>query len=247
MPQFFTLGAFWTVMLSFLRFSVAFVPPARNQVLQVKGPAALHNVIQRDDSCTTTTLGSSSSSSSSHGGAKESFLRNLERKRAGEDVPRSVLDANLARLGSIPAHDSSTTAAVTTTVDNLESWRGRWRICHAPHIDTLGGLILTSFPNVEYNFRSSDGRMVSHSRYESKVFGSGWFNADGRVVPLKQQVKEEPRAGNGIGGVVRQKEQVVQVYTWLGSWHLKLKHQHSEKTTETMTTLVFSNRLRAAA
>lgn len=48
-------------------------------------------------------------------------------------------------------------------------------------IDALK-VILMNFPSVEYNFVSDDGRMVSHSRYESKVFGSGWFNADGRVV-----------------------------------------------------------------
>ena len=229
MPQSFTLGTFSTVVLSFLRFGVAFVPPAHNRGQQLTGPAVKYNnVIQRDDACATlgsrsssTSSTSASTSSTSHGGAKESFLRNLERKRAGEDIPSSVLDADLARLGSLPEHDLPTTAAAaaattTTTVDNLESWRGRWRICHAPHIDTLGGLILTSFPHVEYNFQSSDGRMISHSRYESKLFGSGWLNADGRVVPLKQQ-KKEPRAGGVVGDVVRQKaEEVVQVRVWLG-------------------------------
>ena len=231
MPQPSALGVCSIVVLSFLRFGVAFVPPAQNQALQLKVPAAVHNVIQRDDSSTITTLlqgtSSSASSSSSSGStststsstsntstsistsshdAKESFLRNLERKRAGEAIPSALLDADLARLWS----STTTPSTATTAVDDLESWKGKWRICHAPHIDTLGGLMLTKFPSVEYNFQSSDGRMVSHSRYESKVFGSGWFNADGRVVSLKQQQEIKPRADDS--SVVRRKdEEVVKV------------------------------------
>lgn len=33
--------------------------------------------------------------------------------------------------------------------------------------------------------------MVSHSRYESPLFGSGWLNADGRVVVVSQDDAEE--------------------------------------------------------
>lgn len=119
-------------------------------------------------------------------GAKESFLRNLERKIAGEDVPSSLLDSDLAILqsdSSLPA--DTNTSPSTTSVANVASWRGRWRICHAPHIETLGAVMLTRFPTVEYDFQSDDGRLVSHSRYESSIFGSGWFNADGRVVEVK--------------------------------------------------------------
>ncbi|CAM9235484.1 unnamed protein product [Ectocarpus fasciculatus] len=118
--------------------------------------------------------------SSSTATAKKSFLENLERKRAGEDVTSSVFSADLHVLRSAPTQPSTT----TTTVDNTGSWKGTWEICYAPHIQTLAKVILTEFPSVLYNFVSDDGRMVSHSRYESKVFGSGWFNADGRVVVL---------------------------------------------------------------
>ncbi len=48
---------------------------------------------------------------------------------------------------------------------------------------------MTEFSSVEYNFVSEDGKMVSNAAYNSKVFGSGWFNADGKVVAME---------GNGV-------------------------------------------------
>lgn len=125
-----------------------------------------------------------SSTAESRATAKQRFLHNLERKRAGESVPSSALSADLALLhtpsrgGEVRAHDAATTTTVTATA----SWRGKWEICYAPHIETLSKLILTKFDTVEYVFDADDGRMVSHAGFESKVFGSGWFNADGRVV-----------------------------------------------------------------
>lgn len=110
--------------------------------------------------------------------AKERFLSNLERKRAGEDV-RSALSADLSLL-------SRESAGRNQAIDPRKppSWRGKWEICYAPHIETLGKVILTKFGSVQYNFVAEDGRMVSHAEYENAVFGSGWFNADGRVVPV---------------------------------------------------------------
>ncbi|CBJ30486.1 conserved unknown protein [Ectocarpus siliculosus] len=139
--------------------------------------------------------------SSSTATAKKSFLRNLERKRAGEEVASSALNADLHVLGSTPTQSS------TTTVDNTRSWKGTWEICYAPHIQTLAKVILTEFPSVLYNFVSDDGRMVSHSRYESKVFGSGWFNADGRVVVL-------PASEGGTNEAPRQTVQVIFERFW---------------------------------
>lgn len=139
--------------------------------------------------------------------AKESFLRNLERKRTGENMDSSALGADLAKLSSATAHGVKSIGP-GTTVGNLESWRGRWRICHAPHIETLASLLLTSFPIVEYDFQSTDGRLVSHARYESSLFGSGWFNADGRVEVVKD---ESMKATSDNGNNIRRKEQVVRV------------------------------------
>lgn len=45
---------------------------------------------------------------------------------------------------------------------------------------------------------SDDGRMVSHSRYESKVFGSGWFNADGRVVVVPPSASDSDGDGRDV-------------------------------------------------
>lgn len=64
--------------------------------------------------------------------AKKSFLENLERKRAGEDVASSVFSADLHVLRS-----AATQPSTTTTVDNTGSWKGTWEICYAPHIQTL--------------------------------------------------------------------------------------------------------------
>lgn len=64
--------------------------------------------------------------------AKKSFLRNLERKGAGEEVAPSALNADLHVLRSTPTQSST-----TTTVDNTRSWKGTWEICYAPHIQTL--------------------------------------------------------------------------------------------------------------
>lgn len=126
-------------------------------------------------------VGEEVSAAEGRSSAKQRFLRNLERKRGGEDVPSSVLDADLTLLRS-PGGGAN--AATTTAVTAVDSWRGKWEICYAPHIETLGKVILTKFGTVEYIFDADDGRMVSHAGYESKVFGSGWFNADGRVVPV---------------------------------------------------------------
>lgn len=108
--------------------------------------------------------------------AKERFLGNLERKRAGEDVRSSVLGADLSLLTTAVGRNQA------TDTRKPPSWRGKWEICYAPHIETLGKVILTKFGSVQYNFVSDDGRMVSHAGYDSAIFGSGWFNADGRVV-----------------------------------------------------------------
>lgn len=126
------------------------------------------------------TSGSSSST------AKERFIGNLERKRAGEDVPSSVLGGDLSLLSTAFGRNQATDPR------NPPSWRGKWEICYAPHIETLGKVIFTKFGSVQYNFDADDGRMVSHAGYENALFGSGWFNADGRVVPVP--------AGDGMAG-----------------------------------------------
>lgn len=135
--------------------------------------------------------------------AKDAFLRNLERKRAGKSVPNKVLDTDISNL----VRQSSTTKEGRyswTTVADLPSWRGTWKISHAPHIETLGALLFSSFPSVEYHFTTNDGRMVSQVRYESGLFGSGWLSADGRVVPLPAEASEAAgtdRADNSKSGL----------------------------------------------
>lgn len=210
MRRTFNLGVLSILTSAWPSLGSAFVASLRTKDLSVESRST--HVLQRHDGQHKNQVGAETSTtaakSSSARTAKESFLQNLEQKRAGEDAPSSALDADLSRLRSPPADDLSHGDLVpNTAVANLESWRGRWRICHAPHIDTLGNLLLTSFPIVEYDFQSNDGRMVSHSRYESVLFGSGWLSADGRVATLKH--KSSAIDSNNTGR--RQKEETVKV------------------------------------
>lgn len=137
------------------------------------------------------------STSSTRQDAKDTFLRNLDRKGAGESIPTRVLNTDVSDLVRL-SHNTDEGRYSWTTVGDLASWRGTWKICHAPHIETLGGLLATSFPSVEYDFTADDGRMVSHSRYESPLFGSGWLNADGRIVDISPPSGERGAPAFGV-------------------------------------------------
>ena len=146
--------------------------------------------------------------SSSARQAKETFLRDIGRKQSGEDALASELDASIARL--IAETDKSGLPSPSrTTVGNLQSWRGRWRICYAPHIEALGKFLLTAFPIVDYDFPTEGGRMLSNVRYESAVFGSGWLNADGRIELVDHESSGAVPSGDRSAG--RRREEVVKV------------------------------------
>ncbi|CAM9955500.1 unnamed protein product [Discosporangium mesarthrocarpum] len=106
--------------------------------------------------------------------AKGNFLQILKRKEEREKVEEGDIDSTLKVLLRVGRSEG---------IDKPDTWKGRWVVCHAPHIVTLGKLLLTSF-DVEYNFYT-DGRMASFSEYQSPLFGRGWLNADGRVVEAK--------------------------------------------------------------
>ncbi|CAM9975587.1 unnamed protein product [Choristocarpus tenellus] len=101
--------------------------------------------------------------------AKVSFLKSIE---DGEEVESALAALLFAKNASTFIHEGD-------VASEYDRWLGQWVVCHAPHIVTLGKLLLTSF-NVEYNFHPG-GRMSSFSQYQSTLFGRGWLNADGRV------------------------------------------------------------------
>lgn len=214
--RYFILGASSIFTLVCLAIVTAFAPYLYPQTLLAERNVRsayrrLHDVTNHAHSATTAI--------NNVGGAKDIFLRNLERKQAGDEVSSSELDANIASLmAEVDRTGLPSPPGTTTLVGNLQSWRGRWRICHAPHIEALGKILLTSFPIVDYYFPSEDGRMLSNARYESAVFGSGWLNADGRIeklgddssVAASSSVKENEQGGAGDTAVHR-KGQVVKV------------------------------------
>lgn len=112
----------------------AFLLPSVHQVVLPKTSPAIVRHQHDTDSGKSVLLAAAPTAaggSSSTATAKKSFLQNLERKRAGEEVASSVLNADLQVLRSTPTQSS------TTTVDNTRSWKGTWEICYAPHIQTL--------------------------------------------------------------------------------------------------------------
>ncbi|KAG5181998.1 hypothetical protein JKP88DRAFT_320327 [Tribonema minus] len=96
-------------------------------------------------------------------------------KQAFEDALRSGVNSDiddairvLCELNPTPAPGLATQAA-----------KGRWVVCHAPHIAAGGILLQTKFVP-EYWF-DGQGNTSSYVKFTSSIFGSGWLNADGIV------------------------------------------------------------------
>lgn len=199
--HYFILGASSIITFACMGIVTAFVPYLYPQPLLAESKARspsrrLHDVTNRAHAGTTAINNIRE--------AKDVFLQNLERKRAGDEVSSSELDANIASLiAEVDRTSLPSPPGTTTLVDNLQSWRGRWRICHAPHIEALRKVLFTAFPIVDYYFPSEDGRILSNARYESVVFGSGWLNADGRIEKLDDgssvNTSEQGGAGDATG------------------------------------------------
>ena len=70
--------------------------------------------------------------------------------------------------------------------------QGTWRVVHAPHIDTLSSIALTTFDPIEYRI-SADGGIASYVRYNSKIFGAGWLCTDGTIANVAEAARPEVR------------------------------------------------------
>jgi hypothetical protein len=63
---------------------------------------------------------------------------------------------------------------------NFPRTAGTWQVVHAPHIDTLSKVALTSFDTIDYVLDGRGG-ITSNVRYSSPVLGSGFLCTDGTI------------------------------------------------------------------
>ena len=94
-------------------------------------------------------------------------------------VPRS--DASLGSAVKSLLAEAPTPEPITNFADAA----GTWRVVHAPHIDTLSKLGLTTFNPIEYRI-SADGEIASFVRYESAIVGNGWLCTDGTIANVAE-------------------------------------------------------------
>lgn len=119
------LCALLSVLCTKFLFSAAFVAPwHHHQTLlifvdrpQHASPIATTTHIAPHDAVAKDRMGEDSTVTAIN--AKERFLQNLDRKRAGEDVPSSVLDADLSRL-TLDVSPDGPPAGTRTTVEDIQ-------------------------------------------------------------------------------------------------------------------------------
>lgn len=88
-----------------------------------------------------------------------------------EALRKSILSSNTEECESIL--DS---LPPTIPGDLSSPARGVWKVAYAPHIEKVRPLV--RFDPILYDF-VDDGRLESHVRYESKIFGTGWLSTRG--------------------------------------------------------------------
>ena len=115
---------------------------------------------------------------------KTNLMKSLDfEKQANniDDIVKNLIDVN-----------PTTTPCDKTSLIKFST--GRWQICYAPHIRVLEKILLTSF-DVFYDFdisRDSSSRdsfgLTSNVYYNSKLFGSGWLNTQGKVTSVSDTI-----------------------------------------------------------
>ena len=112
---------------------------------------------------------------------KRIFINELNEARSGNPILSNKNPKNLDILLDNMIHENPT-AKPSSTASLLKYSKGKWGVVYAPHIKTLGKVLLSKF-SVFYEFydiEDSDKQgIVSNVMYESKVFGKGWLNTQG--------------------------------------------------------------------
>ena len=112
---------------------------------------------------------------------KRIFINELNEARSGNPILSNKNPKNLDILLDNMINENPTPKPSSTT-SLLKFSKGKWGVVYAPHIKTLGKVLLSNF-SVFYEFYdiadSEKQGIVSNVMYESKVFGRGWLNTQG--------------------------------------------------------------------
>lgn len=113
--------------------------------------------------------------------AKKIFINELNEARSGNPILSNKNPQNLDILLNNMINDNPTPNP-SSTASLLKFSKGEWGVVYAPHIKTLGKILLSDF-SVFYTFydiNDTDKQgITSNVMYDSKVFGKGWLNTQG--------------------------------------------------------------------
>lgn len=113
---------------------------------------------------------------------KKIFLNELTEARSGNPILSNKNPRNLDILLENMIKDNPTSEPGSTS--SLQQYsKGKWDVVYAPHIKTLGKVLLSDF-SVFYKFLDiNDGKklgIISNVYYDSRIFGKGWLNTQGQ-------------------------------------------------------------------
>ena len=113
---------------------------------------------------------------------KKIFLNELTEARSGNPILSNKNPRNLDILLENIIKDNPTSEPGSTS--SLQQYsKGKWDVVYAPHIKTLGKVLLSDF-SVFYKFLDiNDGKklgIISNVYYDSRIFGKGWLNTQGQ-------------------------------------------------------------------
>ena len=121
---------------------------------------------------------------------KNVFLNELTEARSGNPILSNKNPKNLDTLLENMIKDNPTSEPGSTS--SLKQYsKGKWDVVFAPHIKTLGKVLLSEF-SVFYKFLdiNDDKKLgiISNVYYDSRIFGKGWLNTQGKSTAVFSSV-----------------------------------------------------------
>jgi hypothetical protein len=113
--------------------------------------------------------------------SKSIFLNELRESRSGNPILSNKNPKNLDILLSNMIIDNPTKEP-SSTASLMKFSKGKWDVVFAPHIKTLGKVLLADFQVFYEFFDIKDDKklgIISNVYYDSKLFGKGWLNTQG--------------------------------------------------------------------